>query len=36
MGSISNLANTYLSNILSLKTAAFNKKEYDSAFTKSS
>ena len=36
MDSISNLANTYLSNILSLKTAAFNKKEYDSAFTKSS
>lgn len=36
MGSISNLANTYLSNILSLKTAAFNKKEYDSAFSKSS
>ena len=36
MGSISNLANTYLSNILSLKTAAFNKEKYDSAFTKSS
>lgn len=35
-GSISDLASTYLSNILSLKTAAFNKKEYDQAFSKSS